>query len=170
MIPDPEARGRALSDFYRTVEPRLFADLEQAGVLAAGSDAGALATARREWQCFALYACVRGLVAAGGFNRETARAIDAMHESVLERWKAEEGSAETLEARRARISERYAEYGVIGQEGGASGAPTVTRRLGEAAARHLAGGAEASRELAEVVGGLHEALVEGSAEAVRRGG
>jgi hypothetical protein len=123
----------------------------------------------REWECFALYACVRGLVAAGGFNRETAAAIDALHEAALDGWIAKRRSSETLEERRTLIAERYAEYGAIGQAEEQGGPALVTRRLGEAAARHLAAPGPASPELAELVGALHEALVEGAAEAVRRG-
>jgi hypothetical protein len=124
--------------------------------------------ARAEWQCFALYACVRGLVAAGGFNRETAAAIDALHERVLEDWMAAAPAVEGFESLRDRVAERYREYGEIGQSGGASGAATVTRRLGEAAARHMAASDLPPEALVELVGALHETLVEGSAEAVRR--
>lgn len=163
MIQDPERRGRALADFYRAVVPRLFADLAESGLL----PASATDAAREEWECFALYACVRGLVAAGGFNRETGTAIDAFHESALESILAAEGSLDRFQARRARVSERYAEYGAIGQDGGASGAETVTARLGAAAARHMTVPDEASDGLAQLVGALHEALTEGAAEAVR---
>jgi hypothetical protein len=107
-------------------------------------------------------------VAAGGFNRETAAAIDALHEDVLARWLEESGAGAAFDARRARVAERYAEYGAIGQEGGAAGAVTVTARLGDAAARHLTPGAPAA-ELGALAGALHEALAEGAAEAVRRG-
>jgi hypothetical protein len=107
-------------------------------------------------------------VAAGGFNRETAAAIDALHESVLDAWQPNDHSGETPEARRQLIAERYAEYGEIGQAGGKSGAATVTRRLGEAAACHMTAPAEAPPELAELVGALHESLAEGSADAIRR--
>ena len=165
MIHDPLRRGEALADFYRSVEPRLYADLAEAGVLPAAPDA---ARARSEWECFALYACVRGLVAAGGFNRETAAAIDALHAHVLDFWSEASSAPGSSEERRERIAERYAEYGGIGQDGGASGAATVTRRLGEAAARHIAGGEPASVDLAELAGSLHEALVEGAAESVRQ--
>ena len=138
--------------------PRLFEEIVEAGVLPRGP--GTLPpTARSEWDCFALYACVRGLVAAGGFNRETAAAIDALHEQALD------PADETL---RALASERYAEYGAIGQEGGKAGAASVTRRLGEAAARHMVAG-EPPEALIELVGALHESLAEGAAEAVRRG-
>ena len=167
MITDPEQRGRALAAFFFEIEPRLFADLEESGLLDSAAGGAQRTGRRREWECFALYACVRGLVAAGGFNRETARAIDALHEDVLSSWQSEATDAESFETRRARVSERYAEYGAIGQEGGASGAATVTARLGEAAARHLAG-PEAPAELIALVGGAHEALAEGSAEAVKR--
>jgi len=162
MIADPTRRGHALAEFYRSVAPRLFHDLEESGAL---SDADAGASARDEWECFALYACVRALVAAGGFNRETGAAIQALHQSVL----GSPGGAERPQAaeRRARVAERYAEYGVIGQEGGAAGAATVTRRLGEAAARHMAAPGTADEALADIAGTLHEQLVEGATEAVR---
>jgi len=164
MIHDPVERGRALGRFHAEVAPRLFRDLDEAGLL---SD---VARGRsREWDCFALYACVRGLVAAGGFNRETAAAIDALHATALAAWTERSPAGETSEARRALIAERYAEYGAIGQAEEASGPAALTRRLGEAAARHLAHPAPASPELIEMVGALHEALAEGASEAVRRG-
>jgi hypothetical protein len=159
VIADPRERGHALAVFYLATAPRLFVDLEESGALPDEAPA-----ARDEWECFALYACVRGLVAAGGFNRESAAAIDAMHETVLAVWAAERPAE--IEIRRARVAERYAEYGTIGQEHGASGAATVTARLGRAAALHLAGGG-AGEPLAEIAGQLHEALAEGAAEAVR---
>ena len=157
MITDPERRGRALATFALAAIPRLWQDVAESGEL---PDEPAL---RHEWECFALYACVRGLVAAGGFNRETAAAVDAMHEAVLEAWSTEDAAA--FDARRARAAERYAEYGALGQEGGASGAATVTARLGEACARHLR--ASDDGDLAGLVGVVHEALAEGAAEAVR---
>jgi hypothetical protein len=165
VIDDPAARGRALADFFLAVEPRLYSDLEDSGRM---PEAPPGTNPRVEWECFALYACVRGLVAAGGFNRETAAAIDALHEAVLAAWLAR-GSDEPFEVRRARVSDRYGEYGGIGQEGGKAGAATVTRRLGEAAARHMAGAGPPPADLAELVGGLHEVLVEGAAEVVRSG-
>jgi hypothetical protein len=157
MIADPERRGRSLAGFCRDLAPRLFADLEESGALA-NLDADALARARREWDCFALYACVRGLVAAGGFNRETAAAIESFHEAAL----AESGATE-----RAMIAERYAEYGAIGQAGGRDGGDVIAHRLGEAAARHVTGGDRAEPVLAETIGALHQSLVEGATEAVR---
>ncbi len=161
MRADPRERGSALAAFYLAAAPRLFAQLEESGALGSSPrDA-----ARREWECFALHACVRGLVAAGGFGRETAVAIDALHERVLEAWQA---AGEQTSERRARIAERYAEYGTIGREHGAAGAATMTARLGRAAARHLAPGADADA-LGEVAGALHEALAEGAAESVRAG-
>ncbi|HEY2955333.1 MAG TPA: hypothetical protein VGK89_08820 [Candidatus Eisenbacteria bacterium] len=163
MIHDPARRGRALAEFHRQVSPRLFRDLEESGALPAGPDGGVRERARAEWECFSLYACVRGLVAAGGFNRETGAAIESLHESAL----ADAADPVAAAERRARVAERYAEYGAIGQEGGASGAATVTRRLGEAAARHMAAPADAGEALAELAGALHEQLVEGATEAVR---
>ena len=161
----PIEHGQALAEFAAELTPRLFGELEQARVVA--TDRDPRAQAAREWECFALYACVRGLVAAGGFNRETASAIDAMHERVLERWTASSDSTEPFEVRRARLAERYAEYGTIGQEGGAGGAATVTERLGEAAARHMTAPATPGEGLAEMVGSLHEALAEGAAALLR---
>ena len=165
MIRDPARRGRALAEFYQAVAPRLFRDLEESGALTSAADPAV--RARVEWECFALYACVRGLVAAGGFNRETGAAIEALHETVLASWG--EGAAGTGAGaeRRAQVAERYAEYGAIGQEGGASGAASVSRRLGEAAARHMASPDPPSEALAEIVGTSHEQLVEGATEAVR---
>jgi hypothetical protein len=166
LIADPAGRGRALAEFYRQVAPRLFGDLEESGALPAGANAAAREHARDEWECFALYACVRGLVAAGGFNRETGAAIEALHESVLGVPVVGAPDSQPV-LLRARVAERYAEYGAIGQAGGAAGAATVTRRLGEAAARHLAAPAPPGEALAEIAGALHEQLVEGATEAVR---
>lgn len=160
MIADPARRGEVLAEFFRTVTPRLFRDLEESDALPPGVDVD---VARVEWDAFALYACVRGLVAAGGFNRETAAAIDSLHAHAVGA-----GEDEAATAPRARIAERYAEYGAIGQAGGASGAATVTQRLGEAAARHMSGGRAPDPKLAETVGLLHETLAEGATEAVRR--
>ncbi len=135
MITDPARRGRALAELYLRLAPRLFDEILES-----------------------LYACVRGLVAAGGFNRETAAAIDALHEGALD-----PGAG----AIKALASERYAEYGAIGQEGGKAGAATVDRRLGDAAARHMVAG-DPLPALIELVGALHEALTEGATEEVRR--
>jgi len=168
LIRDPSRRGQALAEFYFTVEPRLYAELDEAGVLPARDDDARAERVRGEWACFALYACVRGLIAAGGFNRETAAAIETLHERVVEGWRNASSDPAAGDALRRRISERYAEYGTIGQAGGASGAATVARRLGEAAARHMTGEAAAHAELAETVGSLHQSLAEGAAEAVRR--
>lgn len=166
MIADPVRRGRELAALYFTVEPRLYADLDEAGVLPHRDGAGDESRVRAEWACFALYACVRGLIAAGGFNRETAGAVDALHEAVTDAWRAAAHDA-SPDLRIERVAERYAEYGTIGQTGGASAAATVGRRLGEAAARHMSVGAPPPEGLAEMAGSLHESLAEGAAEAVR---
>ena len=158
MITDPARRGRALAEFYLRLAPRLFDEIVESGLLPPGHGGAAPDPARAEWNCFALYACVRGLVAAGGFNRETAAAIDALHERALD-----PGAS----AIKALASERYAEYGAIGQEGGKAGAATVDRRLGDAAARHMVAG-DPLPALIELVGALHEALTEGATEEVRR--
>ena len=161
MISDPTLRARALAELYLHSEGRLWNDLAEC-------DAGAALApgARGEWESFALYACVRGLVAAGGFNVETVAAVDALHDAVVERWAAQSAATEALDVRRARLAERYAEYGRIGQELEAKGAHQVTQALGEAAARHMAGG---DPRVAVMAGELHEALAEGAAEFVRDG-
>jgi len=166
MIANPERRGRALASFYIEVAPRLWTDLVESGRLPVVDEAAQF-RARIEWECFALYACVRGLVAAGGFNRETGEAIDAMHEAVLEHWMSAAADLDAFQARRGLIAERYAEYGAIGQEGGASGAETIAARLGLAAARHMTLQSAPDATLADLVGGLHKTLAEGAAEAVR---
>jgi hypothetical protein len=163
VIADPARRGESLAGFYQALEPRLFADLEDAGLLTTLDGA----RARREWECFALYACVRGLVAAGGFNVETGAAIDAFHHAVLATWNTEPDPGESFETRRTRVSERYSEYGAIGQDGGAAGAATLTERLGTACARHLCDASAEPAGLASLLGTTHEALAEGAAEAVR---
>lgn len=160
---DPEALGREVAELFLEHEPRLFAALAETDVWqSVVADPADAERAPGEWQAFALYACVRGIVAGGGFNRETVAAIDSLHDTVAGHWQPERDG----EARRARLAERYAEYGAIGQAGGASGAESVTRRLGEAAARHMTG-ADPPAELANLVGDLHESLAEAIAEHLR---
>jgi len=167
MTLTPAERGRVLARLLAELAPQLFRDLEESGLLAAGTDPEVRARELREWECFALYACVRGLVASGGFNRETAAAIDALHEEALAGWSpADHGGEEEVDRRRL-ISARYEEYGAIGQAGGKSGAATVSQRLGEAAARHMTGSESPDPALAEMAGHLHESLAEGAAEAMR---
>ena len=59
MIADPARRGHALATFALAAIPRLWQDVAESGGL---PDEPLL---RHEWECFALYACVRGLVGAG---------------------------------------------------------------------------------------------------------
>jgi hypothetical protein len=166
MIADPQARGRALALLLAHLAPRMLEDLEEAELVPSG-DRVRIA---REWECVALYAGVRGLIAAGGFNRETAAAIDALHETALGDPATPAARDEAEEERRARVAARYAEYGAIGQAAEREGPAALARRLGEAAARHMTQTETPPAELAEMVGALHEALAEGAAEAVRRGG
>ena len=161
-----ERLGREIGEMFREQAPTLFADLLESGTLACGSTPEALERARLEWECFALYACVRGIVAGADFGGPTAEAIDAFHAAAVPEPTSDAGLAAVAELRR-RASERYDGYADIGKAGGASGAATVTLRLGSAAARHMLG-AEPSLELAELVGGLHENLAEVVADAVRR--
>jgi len=166
VIADPVRRGESLAAFFDAVAPRLWRDVVDSGALPATPSDQDATRAEREWECFALYACVRGLIAAGGFNRETAQAIDALHANVISTWGDNAGTGEALEVRRARVSERYAEYGAIGQAGGAAGADSVRARLGAACARAIAGG-RATESLAALLGDLHESIVAGATEAVR---
>lgn len=165
MIADPARRGDALAGFALAALPRLWCEIAESAGLPEAS-----IPHRHEWDCFGLYACVRGLVAAGGFNRETAAAVDAFHAAVIHAW--ERDLPPGHDPRREMLAERYGEYGAIGQDGGASGAATVTQRLGEACAVHLVAvsqprAAIAPADLAELVGQVHEALSEGAAESVR---
>ncbi len=164
MTIDPQHTGRLVAELFLAHSPGLFAELERSSLWRSAA-VGGRATAEREWEAFALYACVRGLVAGAGFNRETADALDAMHEAVLDHWRREP-SGDNTDERFARIAERHAEYGAIGQAGGKSGAATVIARLGEAAARHMTGGV-AGPELAGLIGDLHETLAESVAEKAR---
>lgn len=166
MIRDPLGRGRHLASLFLELAPRLFRDVEESGLLQLAAE-GDARRARDEWNGFAMYACVRGLVAAGGFNRETGEAIDAFHQAVLAAWDAEEENPERRRRLRALVSERYAEYGAIGQEGGAAGARTSATRLGRRAAAHVSGTQAPGETLIEIVAALHESLVEGASAAVR---
>ncbi len=166
MIEASDVQGRALAGFFFEVAPRLFTSLEETGLL---PEPGDPERARSEWGYFALHACLRGLVAAGGFGARTARTIDAFHDAVFAVRRAEgiEAANEAFELGRARWEERHAEYGEIGTEGGAAGAASFGFRLGAAAARHLSGD-EPRPELVEMLAALHEELAEGAAETVRR--
>jgi hypothetical protein len=158
-------RGRRVASFWAAVAPRLFGDLLESGLLPP-SDAVEQARARDEWEAFALHACVRGLVAASGFTLGTEKALDAFHAAVLERTLEARGALAAVDALRERMTARYAEYGAIEREGGAAGATTVTARLGAAAGRNLLQ-AEASAELGEFLGALHETIAEGAVAVVR---
>ncbi|MEO5987910.1 MAG: hypothetical protein ABIU54_10720 [Candidatus Eisenbacteria bacterium] len=156
MLDDPRRRAAALAELFLKVEPSLWRDLLDSGAMPAASGKHD----RLEWRCLALYACVRGLVAAGGFNTETVAAVDHLHALLGEPWP---------EPERATLAERYNEYGRIGQELEHAGAHHVTQKLGEACAAHIAGATPPSL-LAELLGTLHESLAEGAADAVREGG
>ena len=153
--------GRALAAYFFDVEPALWRDLEESGVFAHAP------AARAEWECLALHACVRGLVAGGGFHDATADALDAMHEAVLERWTAEVG-ADALADRRSRVADRYGEYGRIGHEHDGAPPDALAAALGAAAAKHVFAPAKSDEEAITALAHLHAAMTEGAAEVVKR--
>lgn len=159
---DPEASGRRLAMFFAAVEPRLWADVGETGAVPAGGEPAA----RAEWECLALDACLRGLVAAGGFGERTAQAVDAFHTAVLERWTAE---GAPLDARRERLRARYEEYGRIARELESKGAARVSATLGATAAAHACGAAPSNEALGALFAAMHESLVEGAAAALASG-
>lgn len=161
MTSEPTQRGQRVAALFAKLAPALFHDIEESGLLPL-SDAAAREHARREWEYFALYACVRGLVAAGGFNLESGQALDAFHQAVPAR-------IADFDERRADVAARYQEYGELGQRESHGGDPQVARALGAAAARHMTSQTEPLPALVELVGSLHEALVEGVQEALREG-
>ncbi len=146
------SRGRALAHWLAHLAPALWRDIEESGAI----PAGAAERARDEWDALALYAGIRGLVAAGGFNRETADEVDALNDTAGRGWTA---------GTRAHRAARFAEYGGIGQALQHAGAAEVEARLGEACAAHVA--ADAPARLADVFAALHESLAEAAAEVAR---
>ncbi len=155
MIADPVQRGRALAAFFLRLEPSLWRDIVQSGLLPGGDTA----PARREWECLALYGCVRGLVAAGGFGPDNRRAIDALHDTVAEAWDADTAGGGAA-ARRRHAAARYEEYGALLR---AHAAADDERGI----ARHVSGTDITRAELGLMLGELHEAIVEGAAGSVR---
>lgn len=159
---EAEAAGRRLAAFCRTAEARLWRDLAESGAVPAGRES----RARAEWECLALEACLRGLVAAGGFGDRTAREVDEFHAAVLEGWAAE-GTVEALAARRERLTARYEEYGRLARGLQAAGAARVSAAIGAAAAAHASGAGPAPAALAETFAALHESLAEGAVAVLR---
>lgn len=163
MIEDPVLRGRSLGTFFLRLEPGLWSDIVDSGLLPVDDEA----RARAEWECFALYACVRGLVAAGGFGDENSQAVDSLHDAVAEAWDAAPESTGGSAERRAHAATRYDEYGTIVRLQSARGDEVLTAKLGEAAARHVSGTDIAHAELGIMLGELHDAVVHGATESVR---
>jgi hypothetical protein len=159
---DPLASGRLLATLFQGVEPRLWQDLVEAGALPAEREG----PVRSEWECLALDACLRGLVAAGGFGERTAQAVDEFHAAVLAGWAAEE-PGQALAPRRERLAARYAEYGRVARDLEAAGAARVSAALGGSAAAHACVPAPPPAELARLLATMHEALVEGAIAALR---
>jgi len=154
---EPGEAGARVAELFARSAPRLFHDLAEAGVVP--NDVAARTLAFHEFEYFALFGCVRGLVAAKGFARNTVAAIDTLHARVFTRWDAATPASGAGESRRAVLAQRYSEYETISQTGGASGAATASTRLGEAAAGHL-GAPGAPGDLPELLGSMHESLAE----------
>jgi hypothetical protein len=163
-LPQPAAHGRRLAAFFRAAEPRLWRDLAESGAVPGGRER----EARAEWECLALDACLRGLVAAGDFRDHTAHEVDEFHAAVLEGWAAG-GSVESLAVRRERLTARYEEYGRLARGLEAAGAARVSATLGESAATHACAPAAAPAALASVFATMHESLAEGAAAMLRDG-
>ncbi len=150
--------ARSLADFFTSVSPRLFAELEQCGALAGAERAAA----EREWQAVALHACVRGVVADGPPAEDAADLVDAFHDEVLAGLAPEHEQT----AWRARLAERYAEYDGLARTLGQKGAALVPAAIARACARHV--GAEDARGLAEAMAPLLEALADGAAASIAK--
>ncbi|HEY6194229.1 MAG TPA: hypothetical protein VI504_04235 [Candidatus Eisenbacteria bacterium] len=150
------APASALAAFFASVSPRLFVDLEAAGVLSGLDDA----LAEREWHAVALHACIRGAVADGGHGDATADLVDAFHDLVLPRLA---GGTE-IPALRALLAARYGEYDGIARTLGRDGAARVPAAIAAACARHVR--PRDPEALAETFAPLLEALAEGAAAAL----
>jgi hypothetical protein len=157
MTGTPLEAGRRVATLFARSAPRLFADLAESGLVP--PDAAGRAAARAEWECYALFGVVRGIVAGSGFAPRTAETIDALHAAVFGDWDPAAHGGDTEAARRALLSKRYEEYETIGQAGGAAGARDAALRLGAAAAAHVCG-AGAPDGSAELLGSMHETLAE----------
>lgn len=160
--PEPGASGRLLATLFLGVEPRLWSDLHETGAVPDGLEE----SVRSEWECLALDACLRGLVAAGGFGERTAEAVDEFHTAVLEGWTAA-GPPEALAPRRERLAARYEEFGRLARELRAAGAAQVSATLGGAAAAHACAPAEPPAGLVTLLAAMHEAVVEGAVAMLR---
>lgn len=161
---DPVAAGRLLAALFQGVEPRLWSDLEETGAVPPGLED----SVRPEWECLALDACLRGLVASAGFGELTAGAVDAFHAAVLEVW-AREVDELALAARRARLAARYEEYGARARGLESAGTARVSAVLGEAAAAHAFAPEPAPEALARLLAAMHEAVHEGAIAALATG-
>lgn len=160
--PSTAGNGRRLAAFFRTAAPRLWNDLAESGALPGGRER----ESRAEWECLALDACLRGLVAAGGFGDRTVLAVEEFHAAVLEGWAAEV-TAQALATRRERLTARYEQYGRIARDLEAAGAARVSAELGRAAAAHACAPLEAPAALASLLAAMHESLAEGAAALLR---
>ncbi len=153
-----ELGARALATFFEDVSPRAFADLVESGVLAGADDA----TAEREWQAAALHACVRGAVSMEFDATLTADLVDGFHELVFA--SGQLGETHELQARRAAIAARYAEYDGLSRTLGAAGGEYVPQAIASACATHI--GSDDAGAVRDTLAPLLEALAEGASQAI----
>lgn len=158
---DPAAGGRLLAAFFAGVESRLWKDLVDTGTVPPGAERAA----RVEWECLALDACLRGLVAAGGFGGRTADAVDAFHADVLAGWSASGGES-ALATRRERLAARYEAYGVLARAHDGAPPARVSEVLAGAAAGHACAPAAPPEPFVRVLAAMHEAVTEGAMAAL----
>ena len=150
----PDEAGQRVAALFESAAMRLFEDLAQSGAI----PEPARASARQEWDYYALFGCVRGIVAARGFAPKTADTINTLHSEVFRLWDATAlGGMDTT--RRATLGRRYEAYETIAQAGGAAGADDVAQRLGAEAARHMIG-EDAAADIVDILGSMHELLAE----------
>lgn len=153
-----EIGARALAAFFEDVSPRAYADLVESGVLAGAAPA----TALHEWQAAALHACVRGAVSMELDATLTADLVDGFHELVFA--SGQLGESHELQARRATIAARYAEYDGLARTLGAAGGDRVPQAIASACATHMA--ADDAGAVRDTLAPLLEALAEGASQAI----
>lgn len=164
MLADPRALAVALDALLARLEESLWRELEESGMLPAPAVTPPR-HARREWQVLALDAALRGLVAASGFDGETRVAAERLETLAQERWaRRADGIAHESHTR-----ERLTTYAREVTALDARHEHEASRRLGVTCAIAMGAPSGSPEPLAGMLGELHASLVDGFAEAVRRG-